>query len=122
MRRKIWNSMELGDLLGWRAESSRRSSTAHVSRDGAPIPLMLQHYWWGEEALVKNGLPLTVLRANFFMNHLLKTDCDNIDADCELYVGTVRAAHMDENYQDQMQEKNLGMQEQILELATSSVG
>ena len=54
---------------------------AHVSRDGAPIPLMLQHYWWGEEALVKNGLPLTVLRANFFMNHLLKTDCDNIDAE-----------------------------------------
>ncbi len=46
----------------------------------------------------------------------------DIDADCELYVGTVRAAHMDENYQDQMQEKNLGMQEQILELATSSVG
>merc|ERR1719387_2938702 len=42
-------------------------------------PFMLQHYWWGEEALVKNGLPVTVLRNNFFMNHLLKTDCDNID-------------------------------------------
>lgn len=53
----------------------------HVSREGAPIPLMLQHYWWGEEALIKNGLPLTVLRANFFMNHLLKTDCENIDAE-----------------------------------------
>lgn len=51
----------------------------HVSRPGAGIPLMLQHYWWGEEALIKNGLPVTVLRANFFMNHLLKTDCDNID-------------------------------------------
>jgi len=51
----------------------------HVSRDGAGIPIMLQHYWWGEKALVDTGLPLTVLRANFFMNHLLKTDTDNID-------------------------------------------
>ena len=51
----------------------------HVSRAGAEIPLMLQHYWWGEEALIKNGLPVTVLRNNFFMNHLLKTDTENID-------------------------------------------
>merc|ERR1719359_371650 len=51
----------------------------HVSRDGAEIPLMLQHYWWGAEALIKAGLPVTVLRNNFFMNHLLKTDCENID-------------------------------------------
>merc|ERR1719198_1483953 len=51
----------------------------HVSRDGAQIPLMLQHYWWGEEALIKNGLPVTVLRNNFFMNHLLKTDTENIE-------------------------------------------
>ena len=51
----------------------------HVSRPGAEIPLMLQHYWWGEEALIKEGLPVTVLRANFFMNHLLKTDLENID-------------------------------------------
>eukprot|EP00929_Paragymnodinium_shiwhaense_P085753 TRINITY_DN4618_c0_g2_i1.p1 TRINITY_DN4618_c0_g2~~TRINITY_DN4618_c0_g2_i1.p1 ORF type:complete len:376 (-),score=91.65 TRINITY_DN4618_c0_g2_i1:261-1352(-) len=51
----------------------------HVSRPGAEIPLMLQHYWWGEKALVDAKVPLTVLRANFFMNHLLKTDVDNID-------------------------------------------
>lgn len=51
----------------------------HVTRDGAAIPLMLQHYWWGEKALVEAGVPLTVLRANFFMNHLLKTDTENID-------------------------------------------
>merc|ERR1719198_2500142 len=51
----------------------------HVTRDGAVIPLMLQHYWWGEEALIKNGLPVTVLRNNFFMNHLLKTDTENIE-------------------------------------------
>merc|ERR1712176_1340555 len=51
----------------------------HVTRAGAPIPLMLQHYWWGEEALIKNGLPVTVLRNNFFMNHLLKTETESID-------------------------------------------
>jgi len=51
----------------------------HISRDGAEIPLMLQHYWWGEEALIKNGLPVTVLRNNFFMNHLLKTEVESID-------------------------------------------
>ena len=29
--------------------------------------------------LVEAGVPLTVLRANFFMNHLLKTELDSID-------------------------------------------
>ena len=52
----------------------------HASRKGAAIPLMLQHYWWGEKALIDAGLNVTVLRNNFFMNHLLKTDCENIDA------------------------------------------
>ncbi|MEM7293046.1 MAG: NAD(P)H-binding protein [Pseudomonadota bacterium] len=50
----------------------------HSSRAGAAIPLMLQHYWWGEKALVDEGLNVSVLRNNFFMNHLLKTDCENI--------------------------------------------
>lgn len=51
----------------------------HASRTGAGIPLMLQHYWWGEKALIDEGLNVTALRNNFFMNHLLKTDCENID-------------------------------------------
>lgn len=51
----------------------------HSSRKGAGIPLMLQHYWWGEKALIDAGLPVSVLRNNFFMNHLLKTDCENIE-------------------------------------------
>eukprot|EP00756_Hemistasia_phaeocysticola_P002146 Hpha_TRINITY_DN11479_c0_g1::TRINITY_DN11479_c0_g1_i1::g.137405::m.137405 len=51
----------------------------HVSREGAGIPLMLQHYWWGEKAVIEAGIPVTCLRANFFMNHLLKTDTENID-------------------------------------------
>ena len=53
----------------------------HASRAGAAIPMMLQHYWWGEKALIDAGLPVTVLRNNFFMNHLLKTDCENIDSE-----------------------------------------
>ena len=53
----------------------------HSSRKGAAIPLMLQHYWWGEKSLLDEGLNVTVLRNNFFMNHLLKTDCDNISAE-----------------------------------------
>ncbi len=53
----------------------------HSSREGAGIPLMLQHYWWGEKALIDEGLNVTVLRNNFFMNHLLKTDCETIDSE-----------------------------------------
>ena len=53
----------------------------HASRKGAAIPLMLQHYWWGEKALIDAGLPVSVLRNNFFMNHLLKTDCETIDSE-----------------------------------------
>ncbi len=53
----------------------------HSSRKGAPIPLMLQHYWWGEKSLIDAGLNVSVLRNNFFMNHLLKTDCDNIQSE-----------------------------------------
>jgi uncharacterized protein YbjT (DUF2867 family) len=65
--------------MGADTNTATYNKDLHVTRAGAEIPLMLQHYWWGEEALVKNGLPVTVLRNNFFMNHLLKTDCDNID-------------------------------------------
>jgi len=53
----------------------------HASRAGAGIPLMLQHYWWGEKSLIDAGLPLSVLRNNFFMNHLLKTDCESIESE-----------------------------------------
>jgi len=53
----------------------------HATRKGAAIPLMLQHYWWGEKALIEAGLNTSVLRNNFFMNHLLKTDCDNIQSE-----------------------------------------
>lgn len=64
--------------MGADTNTASYDANVHASRAGAGIPLMLQHYWWGEKALVDAGLPVTVLRNNFFMNHLLKTDCDNI--------------------------------------------
>jgi len=51
----------------------------HASQDGAAIPLMLQHYWWSEECLIEAGLPVTSIRGNFYMNHLLKNEVDNIN-------------------------------------------
>jgi len=50
----------------------------HVSREGAEIPLMLQHYWWSEQCLIEAGLPTTSIRGNFFMNHLLKNETEHI--------------------------------------------
>lgn len=67
--------------MGADTNTASYDSDKHASRAGAPIPLMLQHYWWGEQALIEEGLNVTVLRNNFFMNHLLKTDCDNIAAE-----------------------------------------
>lgn len=64
--------------MGADTNTASYAPNKHASRKGAAVPLMLQHYWWGEKALIDEGLNLTVLRNNFFMNHLLKTDCDNI--------------------------------------------
>jgi len=64
--------------MGADTNTASYKADQHASRAGAGIPLMLQHYWWGEKALIDAGLPVTVLRNNFFMNHLLKTDCDSI--------------------------------------------
>ena len=50
----------------------------HSSQVGVGIPLMLQHYWWSEECLINAGLPVTSIRGNFYMNHLLKNETDNI--------------------------------------------
>ncbi len=67
--------------MGADTNTASYDATKHSSRIGAPIPLMLQHYWWGEKSLIDEGLNVTVLRNNFFMNHLLKTDCETIDAE-----------------------------------------
>ena len=65
--------------MGADTNTASYDPNSHASRDGAGIPLMLQHYWWGEKALIDEGLNVTALRNNFFMNHLLKTDCETID-------------------------------------------
>ncbi|MGB0844888.1 MAG: NAD(P)H-binding protein [Alphaproteobacteria bacterium] len=65
--------------MGADTNTASYQADQHVSRDAASIPLMLQHYWWGEKALIDEGLNVTALRNNFFMNHLLKTDCEMID-------------------------------------------
>lgn len=67
--------------MGADTNTASYNPDTHASRKGAAIPLMLQHYWWGEKALIDAGLPVSVLRNNFFMNHLLKTDCDNIESE-----------------------------------------
>jgi uncharacterized protein YbjT (DUF2867 family) len=65
--------------MGADTNTASYDADQHASRAGAGIPLMLQHYWWGEKALIDEGLNVTALRNNFFMNHLLKTDCETID-------------------------------------------
>ncbi len=65
--------------MGADTNTASYDADTHASRAGAAIPLMLQHYWWGEKALIDEGLNVTVLRNNFFMNHLLKTDSESID-------------------------------------------
>ena len=67
--------------MGADTNTASYDATKHSSRQGASIPLMLQHYWWGEKSLIDAGLNVTVLRNNFFMNHLLKTDCETIDTE-----------------------------------------
>ncbi len=67
--------------MGADTNTASYDATKHSSRVGAGIPLMLQHYWWGEKALIDAGLTVTVLRNNFFMNHLLKTDSESIAKD-----------------------------------------
>ncbi len=65
--------------MGADTNTASYDAEKHSSRAGASIPLMLQHYWWGEKSLIDAGLNVTVLRNNFFMNHLLKTDSETID-------------------------------------------
>lgn len=67
--------------MGADTNTASYDAAKHSSRVGATIPLMLQHYWWGEKALIDAGLNVTVLRNNFFMNHLLKTDSETIDGE-----------------------------------------
>ncbi len=77
-RKRQINHVVRVSCMGADTNTASYDAEKHASRQGAPIPLMLQHYWWGEKALIDAGLNVSVLRNNFFMNHLLKTDSENI--------------------------------------------
>jgi len=64
--------------MGADTNTNSYNPDVHSSVAGAPIPLMLQHYWWSEECLIKSGVPTTSVRGNFYMNHLLKNEVENI--------------------------------------------
>ena len=46
----------------------------------------------------------------------------DIDADCELYAGIVRAAHMDETYQAQLEGEDSSLTELLMDLTPTGVG
>jgi uncharacterized protein YbjT (DUF2867 family) len=61
------------------AETNTSSyTTDHVSIAGSKTPYQLQLLWQGEEVLIAEGLPVTGVRGNFFMNHLMKNEAPNI--------------------------------------------
>lgn len=64
--------------FGADTNTNKYNADVHASMQGQTIPLMLQHYWWSEECLIKAGLPTTGVRGNFYMNHLLKNEIENI--------------------------------------------
>ena len=43
--------------MGADTNAASYKADVHVSRAGAEIPLMLQHYWWGEKCLIDAGVP-----------------------------------------------------------------
>jgi uncharacterized protein YbjT (DUF2867 family) len=51
----------------------------HVSNSNGAIPKMLVGYWMAEKACIDSGVPTTSLRGNFFMNHLIKNELENIE-------------------------------------------
>jgi len=64
--------------FGADTNTNQYDPSKHASMEGNSIPLMLQHYWWSEQCLITAGLPTTGIRGNFYMNHLLKNEVENI--------------------------------------------
>ena len=64
--------------MGADTNTNMYDKDVHSSIDDEIIPLMLQHYWWSEECLISAGIPTTSVRGNFYMNHLLKNELENI--------------------------------------------
>jgi len=64
--------------MGAETNTATYDPKAHVSIDGKEVPYQLLCLWHGEEHLINHGLPVTGVRGNFYMNHLMKNEGDNI--------------------------------------------
>jgi len=65
--------------MGAEQNTAAYDLTKHVSNPNGCVPKMLQGYWHGEEVAIATGIPTTALRGNFFMNHLIKNEINNIE-------------------------------------------
>lgn len=64
--------------MGAETNTASYVATEHVSIEGKEVPYQLLSLWHGEEYLINEGLPVTGVRGNFFMNHLMKNEAKNI--------------------------------------------
>ena len=67
-----------------------------------------------------SGIPVLANSITWFECELARHI--DIDADCELYAGTVRAAHMDETFQAQLEREDSNMSELLMDMTPSGVG
>jgi len=65
--------------MGAEQNTACYDQSKHVSANGAKVPAMLVGYWMGEKCCIDTGIPVTAVRGNFFMNHLIKNETENID-------------------------------------------
>jgi len=83
MARPAWKSqikhvVRIG-CMGAETNTSSYKADEHVSMPGESVPYQLVQLWKGEEFLIEQGLPVTGVRGNFFMNHLMKNEAKNIE-------------------------------------------
>jgi uncharacterized protein YbjT (DUF2867 family) len=64
--------------MGAETNTASYDPKGHVSLPDKEVPYQLLSLWHGEECLIAEGLPVTAVRGNFFMNHLMKNEGDNI--------------------------------------------
>ena len=67
-----------------------------------------------------SGIPVLANSISWFECELARHI--DIDADCELYAGIVRAAHMDEMFQAQLEQNDSRMNELMMDMTPSGVG
>jgi len=77
LKSQIKHVVRIG-CMGAETNTASYDPKCHASIDGDDIPYQLLQLWLGEECLLAEGLPMTAVRGNFFMNHLMKNEGDNI--------------------------------------------